>query len=262
VAPMPERHSYKPGTPSWVELGTSDIDGAAAFYGDLFGWDVADPQPEAGGYRIAELGGKAVAGLSPLMQEGQPVAWSTYVATDDADGVAERVRSSGGQVLVEPMDVMELGRFAVFMDPTGAAIGVWQAKQFAGAQLVNEPGALTWNELLTRDIGAAQAFYPAVLGWGVEERDFGGAKYTIWQVDGEMVAGGMPMSDQFPSEIPSHWALYFAVDDTDATVEKARQLGAQVRMEPTDIPDVGRFALLADPQGASFSVIKNAQQAS
>jgi predicted enzyme related to lactoylglutathione lyase len=256
---MPERDSYKPGTPSWVELGTSDVDAAAAFYGGLFGWDVAESQPDTGGYRIAEIGGKAVAGLSPLMQEGQPVAWSTYVATDDADATAERVRSSGGQVIVEPMDVMELGRFAVFMDPTGAAIGVWQANQFAGAQLVNEPGALTWNELATRDMAAAQDFYKAVFGWDVEERDFGGSKYTMWQADGDGVGGGMPMGDQFPPDVPPHWAVYFFVEDAEASAARARELGGQVRVEAMDIPDMGRFAALADPQGAGFSVFQSTQ---
>jgi uncharacterized protein len=259
VAAMPERDSYKPGTPSWVELGTSDIDAAVTFYGDLFGWTAGEPDEQGGGYRLALRDGKPVAGLSPLMAEGQPVAWSTYVATDDADGVAERVTSNGGQVVVEPMDVMELGRMTVFVDPAGAALGAWQPKQFAGAAVVNEPVSFTWNELATRDIGAAHSFYPGVLGWEVEERDFGGANYTLWKVDGEMVAGGMPMGDQFPPEVPPHWAVYFAVDDTDATAEKAKQLGGQVRSEPMDIPDVGRFAVIADPQGAVFSVIKNAQ---
>jgi predicted enzyme related to lactoylglutathione lyase len=259
VAPMPERDSYKPGTPSWVELGTSDIDAAVAFYGDLFGWTAGEPDEQAGGYRLALRDGKPVAGLSPLMSEGQPVAWSTYIATDDADGVAERVKANGGQVVADPMDVMELGRMTFFVDPAGAALGAWQPKQFAGAAVVNEPGTFTWNELATRDMGAAQSFYPGVLGWDVEERDFGGAKYTLWKVDGEMVAGGMPMGDQFPPEVPPHWAVYFAVDDTDATAEKAKQLGGQVQVEPMDIPDVGRFAVISDPQGAVFSVIKNAQ---
>ena len=259
MAAMPERDTYKPGTPSWVELGTSDVGAAAAFYGDLFGWTAGEPDEQAGGYRLALRDGKPVAGLSPLMSEGQPVAWSTYIATDDADGVAERVKAKGGQVVVDPMDVMELGRMTFFVDPTGAALGAWQPKQFAGAAVVNEPGSFTWNELATRDIGAAQSFYPGVLGWDVEERDFGGVKYTLWKVDGEMVAGGMPMGDQFPPEVPPHWAVYFAVDDADASAEKAKQLGGQVQVEPMDIPDVGRFAVIADPQGAVFSIIKNAQ---
>jgi uncharacterized protein len=259
VAPMPERDSYNPGTPSWVELGTSNVDAAVAFYGDLFGWTAGEPDEQAGGYRLALRDGKPVAGLSPLMSEGQPVAWSTYIATDDAEGVAERVKANGGQVVVDPMDVMDLGRMTFFVDPTGAALGAWQPKQFAGAAVVNEPGTFTWNELATRDIAAAQSFYPDVLGWDVEERDFGGVKYTLWKVDGEMVAGGMPMGDQFPPEVPPHWAVYFAVDDTDATAEKAKQLGGQVQVEPMDIPDVGRFAVISDPQGAVFSIIKNAQ---
>jgi predicted enzyme related to lactoylglutathione lyase len=257
---MPDRDSYSPGTPSWVELGTSDLDAAVPFYEGLFGWNVAPSQEGTGGYRIAEIRNRAVAGLSPLMSEQQPVAWTTYIATESADKVHEDVVANGGQVLAEPMDVMELGRMGVFMDPTGAAFGVWQPKQFPGAGVVNEPGAFTWNELHTRDIAAAQAFYGA-LGWGVEERPFGDVTYTIWQVDGEMVAGGMQMNEQFPPDLPSHWMVYFAVDDTDAGADKAKQLGGNVAVPPTDIPEVGRFAVIADPQGATFSIIKNATPA-
>ena len=258
---MPERDSYPPGTPSWVEVGTSDIDGAVTFYEGLFGWNVAESQPDTGGYRLAMLRDRPVAGISPLMSEGQPVAWSTYVATDDADGSAEKAKANGGQVLAGPMDVMELGRMVFFMDPAGAALGAWQANQFAGAGLVNEPGSFTWNELATRDIDASHAFYSAVLPWTYEEQDFGGMKYTLWKVGDQMVAGGMPMGDEFPAEVPSYWAVYFAVDDTDATAQRATELGGTVIRQPSDIPDVGRFAVLADPQGAVFSILKASQPA-
>jgi uncharacterized protein len=250
---MPERDSYTPGTPCWVELGTSDIDAAVDFYGGLFDWDVAESQPDTGGYRLAMLRDRPVAGLSPLMSEQQPVAWTAYAATDSADGVAEKVKANGGQVVAEPMDVMELGRMSVFLDPQGAALGVWQANQFQGAGIVNEPGSFTWNELHTRDIASAQAFYPAVVGWEVEERPFGDMTYTIWKASGEQVAGGMQMNEQFPPDVPSHWMLYFAVDDLEARTEKVRELGGAVTVPPSDIPDMGRFAVLGDPQGAVFA---------
>lgn len=258
---MPERDSYSPGTPCWVELGSSDLDAGVPFYEGLFGWNVAESMPDTGGYRLAMLRDRPVAGLSPLMSDQQPVAWTTYVSTDAADGVAEKVKANGGQVVAEPMDVMELGRMTVFLDPQGAALGAWQPIQFPGAGIVNEPGAFTWNELLTRDIGAAHAFYPAALGWTADEQDFLGMKYTLWKVGDDMVAGGMPMGDEFPAEVPSYWAVYFAVDDTDATAQRATELGGTVMRPPSDIPDVGRFAVLVDPQGAVFAVIKNAQPA-
>jgi uncharacterized protein len=258
VQNMPERDSYSPGTPSWVELGTSDPDGAVTFYEGLFGWNVAESQPDTGGYRLALLRDRPVAGLSPLMSDQQPTAWTTYVATDNADGVAEKVKANGGQVVAGPMDVMELGRMSVFLDPQGAALGVWQANQFPGAGLANEPGAFTWNELATRDIAGAQAFYPAVLPWTADEQDFEGMRYTLWKVGDQMVAGGMPIGDEFPPEVPNYWAVYFAVEDADASAAKAQELGGTVMRPPDDIPNVGRFAVIADPQGAVFSIIKTA----
>jgi hypothetical protein len=258
---MPERDSYTPGTPSWVDLGTSDIDGAVAFYEGLLGWSVAESQPDTGGYRLAMVRDRPVAGLMPLMSEQQPVAWTTYVAVDDADAAAASVSANGGQVVAEPMDVMELGRMSVFMDPAGAALGVWQANQFPGAGLVNEPGAFTWNELATRDIDAAHAFYPAVLPWTYDEQDFGGMAYTLWKAGDQMVAGGMPIGDEFPAEVPNYWAVYFAVDDADATAAKVPELGGTVMSPPRDIPDVGRFAVITDPQGGVFSILKAARPA-
>jgi predicted enzyme related to lactoylglutathione lyase len=256
---MPDRDSYSPGTPAWIDLGASDVDGAVAFYGGLFGWTATEPRENTGGYRRFLLDGKNVAGVMPLMQPEQPVAWSSYVSTDDADAVAERVKANGGQVLAGPMDVMELGRMAFFMDPAGAAIGVWQPNQFIGAETVNEPGTLNWNELATRDIDGAKAFYSAVFGWTVDDRDFGGGKYTIWQNNGEGVGGGMAMGDQYPPDVPPHWMVYFAAADVDASAEKAKELGGSVTVPPMDIPDVGRFAVISDPQGAVFSLLKGVQ---
>ena len=251
---------YAPGTPSWVELSSPDVDASAAFYRDVMGWDAIEPGPaeETGGYRMFEQDGQAVAGLMGHMQEGQPTVWATYVNVADADETASRVKAAGGGVIVEPMDVMDIGRMAVFADPTGAVFGVWQPKAFAGADLVNAPNSLCWNELLTRDREAGKAFYPAVFGWVAGRAAFPGAPetYIVWEVAGKPVGGMMQMTDEmFPAEVPPHWGVCFAVADCDATTAKARELGATVTAEPMDTP-IGRFAGLIDPQGASFAVMR------
>ena len=254
--------TYANGTPSWVDLGSPDLDASAAFYGGLFGWTTTEPGPveETGGYRMFLNGGQLVAGLGPS-QEGQPIVWTTYLAVDDADKTAELVQSNGGAVFLEPMDVMDAGRMAIFADTAGAAFGVWQAGQHTGAELVNEPGALTWNELLTRDLESVKRFYAQVFGIEPAEFPMGdGPPYTIFNVEGRGVAGVLVMGEDFPAEVPSHWVTYFAVDDTDATVAKATSLGATVVRDAFDIPSVGRIAWLAGPVGEVFAVIKNVPQ--
>jgi predicted enzyme related to lactoylglutathione lyase len=255
---MNERASYAPGTPSWVDLGTPDIEAAIEFYGGLFGWDVPESEnaEQTGGYRQAMLRGKPVAGMMPLMQEGQPPAWSSYISVEDADATMAKVKEAGGSVMVEPMDVMDLGRMAVFADPTGAVLGVWQPGTFVGAEIVNEPGALSWNEVNTRDTAAAKDFYGSVFGWDFEDNDMGEmGTYTTLKLAGEMVGGMFDMVGRgVPEEIPAHWMIYFAVEDTDATVAQAKQAGGSVMVEPMEVP-AGRFAILTDPHGASFAVI-------
>jgi predicted enzyme related to lactoylglutathione lyase len=251
---------YAPGTPSWVELSSPDAPASAAFYGELMGWQATEPGPveETGGYRMFQQGGQNVGGLMGHMEAGQPTAWATYISVTDADATAERVKEAGGTVVVEPMDVMELGRMGFFSDPTGAVFGVWQAKAFNGADLVNEPNSLCWNEVLTRDAAVDKSFYPAVFDWIAGRPAFEGApdSYTVWEVDGKPVGGMMQMTDEyFPAEVPPHWGVCFAVADCDATVAKARDLGATITQEPVDMP-IGRFANIIDPQGASFSVMQ------
>ena len=254
---MPE---YAPGTPSWIDLSSPDADASAAFYGGLMGWTATEPGPaeETGGYRMFQQGDLAVGGLMPQMQEGQPTAWSTYVSVADTDETFAKAKEAGGAEIVAPMDVMDIGRMAFFTDPTGAAIGIWQPKTFTGADLVNEPNSLCWNELMTRDVEAAKPFYVSVFGWAAGRPSFEGAPdtYTIWELDGEPVGGMMQMTEEmFPAEVPPHWGICFAVADCDATVAKARELGATVTVEPMDMP-IGRFAGLIDPQGASFTVMQ------
>lgn len=251
---------YAPGTPSWVELSSPDADASAAFYGELMGWDATEPGPaeETGGYRMFQQDGQSVGGLMGHMQEGQPTAWSTYVSVADAEETAEKVKAAGGTVMVDPMDVMDLGRMAFFIDPTGAVFGVWEPKSFAGAGLVNEPNSLCWNEVATRDAETNKAFYAAVFGWDAARPSFEGAPdtYVIWELDGKSVGGMMQMTDEyFPPEVPAHWGVCFAVADCDATAAKARELGGTVTVEPIDSP-IGRYAVIDDPQGGSFAVMQ------
>jgi uncharacterized protein len=256
---MSERTSYRPGTPCWVDLGSPDLDGSVRFYSSLFGWEVPESEnvEQTGGYRRATKDDADVAGMMPLMQEGQPPAWSSYVAVADADATAAAVKEAGGSVIAEPMDVMDLGRMAVFADPTGAVFGIWQAGTFAGAGRVNEPGALAWNELGTRDVEAAKAFYSAVFGWGSKDHDMGEmGTYTEWLNGEDSIGGMMDVSGRLPDEIPAHWLVYFAVENTDAALETVKSSGGGVSFGPIDIP-AGRFAIVTDPHGAAFAVIQS-----
>jgi hypothetical protein len=252
---MPEFTSYDAGTPSWVDHASKDVEASNSFYGALFGWDADDQGEEMGHYTLMRKGGKTVAGNMQVMTEGQPSAWVSYISVDDADATVDLAKKAGGMVFVEPMDVADIGRMAVFADPTGAAIGVWQPKTFKGAELANETGAFAWNELNTRDLPAAKAFYTEVFGWEPNDLDMEGMSYTEWKLGDKTVAGMMAMPDMVPAEVPAHWLVYFAVDDADASVSKASELGATTFVPPTDIPP-GRFAVLADPDGAVFAVMK------
>src|SRR3954468_17260565 len=260
---MPEFSSYPPGTPSWVDLSTSDVDGAARFYGELLGWETFDPGPaeETGGYRMFTLRGRQVAGLGRLQQEGQPPAWTTYIASDDADATAQRAAGAGGQVFMPPFDVMDAGRMTVLADSGGAVFGVWQPGRHKGAELAKEPGALCWTELASRDVEGAKRFYREVFGWeGVTREMGGGVEYTELQLHGRTVAGLSDMADRFPPEVPAHWGVCFAVTDCDAGVERAKKLGGRGAAEPSTM-EPGRFAVLTDPQGATFSIIALGAQA-
>jgi uncharacterized protein len=250
---MSERASYEPGTPSWVDLSTPDPAAAKRFYGELFGWEAEDagPPEETGGYAMFRLRGKLIAGVSPLMSDDQPPMWATYISTDDADAVVARAKDAGGQAMFDPMDVMDAGRMCVFAHPATGAFGAWQAGNHKGAELVNEPGALTWNQLHTRDQAGAAAFYEAVFGWKLG--DFGGMPMFSLGERGVASVGEMPPGT--PDQVPAFWMTIFASADTDATAARAAELGGRVLAEPFDIEGVGRFAVLADPQGVAFGVI-------
>lgn len=255
---MSERTSYEPGVPCWVDVAAPDVEAAVGFYGSLFGWDIPETgdAERTGGYRQALLRGKSVAGLMPLMQEGQPPAWSSYVAVADADATAAKVKDAGGAVMVEPMDVLELGRMAVFADPQGAVFGAWQAGTFVGAEVVNEAGALVWNELNTRDTAGAKEFYGTVFGWSFEDNEYEGTgTYTSIKSGQDPIGGMLDMTGRVPDEVPPNWLVFFAVEDVDATAEALKGVGGGVALGPVDIV-AGRMAVVADPGGAAFALIK------
>ncbi len=251
---------YPNGIFNWVDLSTTDMEGAKAFYSALFGWETTDTLINAdmgGVYTNFKLNGYNVAGggqISPEMQaQGMPTFWGSYVKHDDADAIAERITAAGGTLMMPPMDVMEEGRMVMAVDPTGATFGVWQPRNHIGAELVNIPNSLVWNELATRDTAAAAAFYQAVFGW-TGETDANG--YTTFIMDGRRHAGMMELDSNWDPNTPANWTVYFAVDDLNATVAKAQQLGGNIIMPSISAGEVGTLAIIQDPQGATFAVIQ------
>jgi predicted enzyme related to lactoylglutathione lyase len=257
---MPTRSSYVQGTPNWVDLQTTDQSAAKSFYAALFGWTYDDlPMPEGGPYSMAKLGEEHVAAIAPQSPElaaaGAPPVWNTYLAVDSVDDAVATVEAAGGQVAMAPFDVPDAGRMAFILDPGGAAVAFWQAGRHIGASLVNEPGTVTWNELITTDTSAA-GFYEQVLGVTTSLMDMGSGEYTMFEADGQQVGG--TTAPQAPGT-PNHWHVYFAVADADASVATVTALGGSVLTEPFDTP-VGRIASVRDPLGSAFSIIQLAGQ--
>ncbi len=249
------------GTPCWVDLGADDPAKARAFYSALFGWDIQVGGPETGEYGMASVGGRQVAGIMGKMSADQPTVWTTYIATQDADATIDKIKQAGGQALVEPMDVMDLGRMAIAADPGGAVFGIWQARSHTGFQVANEPGSVTWNENFSRDFEGNKAFYGAVFGYSFGDMSNEQMTYATLDLNGRPAGGIGGMGAQFPAEVPAHWNLYFAVADADATVARAVELGGNVTVPPSGTP-FGRMAGLTDDQGAPFSIIQvSAEQA-
>jgi predicted enzyme related to lactoylglutathione lyase len=250
---MPDRTQYAPGTPSWVDLQTSDQAGAKTFYSALFGWSYDDNPVDGGAvYSMAQKNGRDVAAIAPLPMPGVPPHWNTYVTVADVDATAARVPDAGGTTMGEPFDVMDAGRMAVVADPTGAMLCIWQPKNHIGAYLVNEHGTLSWNELMTPDVDAALPFYEKIFGWKRNRLPMETMEYNELQLDGRAIGGAM----KSPMEgMPPVWGVYFAVDDCDKAAEIAASKGGTVMQPPMDIPP-GRMAVIADPAGAVFNVIK------
>jgi predicted enzyme related to lactoylglutathione lyase len=248
---MGERTSHPPGTFSWADLSTTDPDAAKSFYTRLFGWDAEDnPIPGGGVYTMLRKRDKYVAALSAA-QEGQPPAWNSYVTVESADDATAAAQEHGGTPAMEPFDVMEAGRMAVIQDPTGAFFAVWEPRESIGAQLVNEPGALTLNQLNTSDPELAQEFYSGVFGWRFEPVEGGDMPY--WGIyDGDRLnAGMMPLPPE--AGMPSHWLVYFGSESVDEDAARVGELGGTVAVPPMPIPG-GRILVAADPQGAVFAL--------
>lgn len=254
---MAEFTSYKSGIPCWVDVSSRDLGSTRNFYGSLFGWEVEDLGAEAGNYSFFTLGGKPVAGTGPLMSDAMPSMWNSYVKVDDADDTASKVSASGGTIVMPTMDVMGTGRLMMFTDSSGVPLGVWQPGTFAGSALANEPGAFTWNELHSRDPGAAKSFYTSVFPWSEKTEDYGGHPYTMWMIGDAPAGGMMPLNPSTPAEVPGYWLVYFHVEDPDACATQANETGGSVTVPAMDSP-AGRFAILADPAGAVFAVIRPA----
>ncbi|MGW2783716.1 VOC family protein [Streptomyces populi] len=251
------------GAPNWLDVGTSDIEGALAFYEGVFGWRFRPAGPDAGGYGFFQVDGKTVAGGMRITPEQGPPSWNVYFRTADAEATSKAVEQAKGTVLVPPMDVMGEGHMAVFADRAGVAFGVWQPGRTKGLGMAGDPGSLCWVELVTPDIMAAAAFYNSVFGWETSAVSFPGGIYTCVNPAGteeEGVFGGlMPLADDpVEARTGAYWLPYIEVPDTDAVVARAQGLGGAVRMPATDLEGVGRMAKLADPYGARFAVIKSA----
>ncbi len=246
---------YRNGVPSWADVGVSNLDACAAFYTGLFGWEAEDQGEEAGNYHMFRMGGRSVAGMG-TRQDGSPPLWSAYISVDDLDAAVAAADANGATIMNPRMDVFTSGSMAVLTDPTGAGVCFWQHGDHIGAELVNEPNTLAWHELTCRDVPAAKAFYGAVLGWQFQEVEPGAGApgYQMVMVGDRVVAGVLPMEGDDWGDMASHWMIFFAVADTDATAEQAKALGGAVSVPPFDLP-VGRCAVLNDPDGNAFSVI-------
>jgi uncharacterized protein len=244
----------------WTQLGTRDHVGANTFYSGLLGWKV-ESMPIGGEQTFALLkkNDRAVGALYRLADV--PPSWLSFVAVDSVDATAAAVKRSGGMVIHEPMDIEEQGRQAIFQDPTGGTFAVWQGRKAAGAGIVNEPGAMCWNELITTDTARAGAFYEQVFGWKREPMKTPtvmGGSYTVFENHGAQAGGMLQATPEMHLTHP-YWLVYFGVDDCDRSAAKAGQLGGKAMLPPTDIPGIGRFAVLTDPQGAYFAIIAMAK---
>jgi uncharacterized protein len=254
---MPKQTSYTQGTPCWVDLQTSDQAAAKAFYAGLFGWTYDDqPMDENTVYSMGQIEGDSVAAIAPQnpAMAGAPPTWNTYIAVDSVDDSAAKVASAGGQIAMPPFDVPDAGRMAFVLDPGGAAVGLWQANKHIGAERVNEPGTISWNELVTADPAASLGFYNQVIGMTSSDQDMGdGNMYTVFEATDKRQVGGA--TKPYAEGTPNHWHVYFGTASTDATAAKAAELGGTVLVAPFDIP-VGRIAVVQDPQGAVFSLFQ------
>ena len=262
--------SYPHGLFSWTDISLPDPAAGSKFYADLFGWHAEDQHDEDGNYvyTMFSKGGKSVAGLGPqppgMAEQGIPPMWNSYVTVDDVDATVAKWTEGGGSVVMPAMDVFDAGRMAIVADPQGAVVSLWQARATVGGELFTEHGSMTWNELATRDSAAARDFLGSVFPYEFEK--FEGSPGEYWLIKLESKEEGQPyaedkfnggiltVDDSWPDDMPSHWMVYFRVDDTDDTVARLESLGGKVSVPAFDSP-AGRIAVVGDPQGGTFSVI-------
>ena len=241
--------------PVWVDLASKDPAAARAFYTKLFGWDIqVSRDPQYGGYGRAQVGGQDAAGIGGTQAPDQPSVWTLYIGSDDAEALAQRVTEAGGTVAMPPFDVGDQGRMAVFQDPSGAFISTWQATSMGGF-LAEGEGTFGWAELNARGLDKALPFYEQAFGWAPKSVGSDEQPYTEFQLAGRSIAGASEMSPVFPAQVPSHWLVYFNVDDVDAAFRTAVEAGGRELVGPMDFPG-GRMAIVSDPEGASFGLLK------
>jgi predicted enzyme related to lactoylglutathione lyase len=256
-----EKHA--PGSFCWLELATSDQNAAKTFYTTLFGWKLNEfPMGPGETYTIFRLEDRDAAAAYTMRKEqrdmGVPPNWMLYIRVENADASAARAAELGGKVLAPPFDVMDVGRMAVIQDPTGAVFAAWQPKEHAGIGIAGVPGTMCWADLSTPDVAAAKAFYEGLFGWKIAAGEHDTSGYLHIQ-NGEAMIGGVPPSQHRNPKAPPHWLVYFQVADVDATAAKAQELGAKIWLQPTSMENVGRMAVMADPQGAALAIFKSAR---
>ena len=258
---MAEFKEHAPGTFCWVDLATTDSKAAKKFYSELMGWETMDiPAGPDMVYTMLQFRGKEVGGLYGMGPEqrsqGLPPHWMSYVSVVDVDGTAEKAKSLSGTIVMEPADVFEAGRMALIQDPTGAVVAVWQPKEHIGVLLKNELWTFCWNELMTHDEQKAVEFYGRLFGWTAQSQKMGdGSLYTMFALGDVQVGGMMTIKEEW-GDVPPNWMIYFAVEDCHASVEKAESMGGKIVVPVTDVPNVGKFAVIEDPQGATSGIIK------
>jgi predicted enzyme related to lactoylglutathione lyase len=243
--------------PAWVDLASSDAAASRDFYAKLFGWNVElNPDPQYGGYAVANIGDQQVGGIGPTQSPDQPTAWSLYIGTDDAAATAEQAQAAGGSVAAPAFDVGDQGKMAVLQDPSGALISVWQAAAMRPFRS-DSANTLGWAELNARNVRKAVPFYERLFGWTTKESAMGEGQppYIQFELDGQSIAGAWEMNPSMPPSAPSYWQVYFNVDDVDAAFQKAIGLGATEMIAPQAYPG-GRFAIVADPQGATIGLLQ------
>jgi predicted enzyme related to lactoylglutathione lyase len=256
---MPEVTGHSPGSFCWMELGTSDSEAAKKFYSSLFGWETMDiPTGPGQVYTMLQIGGKDVSALYQLTEQyhkGVPTHWLSYIAVTSADETAAKAKQLGATVTMEPFDVMDVGRMAMIQDPQGAMFAIWQAKSHIGVRLAGEPNTLCWNELATTDTDAGGQFYSKLFGWTFKSGDAGPMIYHEISNAGTQIGGMYKITEEMKG-MPPNWMAYYAVTNCDATADRAKSMGAALVVPPTDIPNVGRFCTIKDPQGGVFAVIQ------